>query len=122
MSLDIYNIAKVAQAKLLFESQCKDHNLYKIVAHAKLYDEVLDAVWRQELPAIKEVDEEGRDKLQMPASSYSAKDGDASMQEKVGTLKEERFEDDFVTEFSHVESVRERAEVTVVEVSLEDDD
>jgi len=43
MSQSIYNIARVAQAKLSSEVASRDHNLQRLVAHANLYDKILVA-------------------------------------------------------------------------------
>ena len=44
---EIYTIAKVARGKLLSEYNFKDHNLHRLVAHANLYDSLLDAYHKQ---------------------------------------------------------------------------
>lgn len=45
MSQSIYNIARVAQAKLSSEAGSRDHNLHRLVAHANLYDKILIACY-----------------------------------------------------------------------------
>jgi hypothetical protein len=45
MSQSIYNIARVAQAKLSNEAGSQDHNLHRLIAHAKLYDKILIACY-----------------------------------------------------------------------------
>jgi hypothetical protein len=54
--IEIYIIAKVAREKLLWEYGFKDHNLHRLVAHANLYDNLLDAYYKQE----EQTEEKGR--------------------------------------------------------------
>ena len=41
--LEIYHTAKLVQAKLLNEASFKDHNLFRLVGHANLYDKLVVA-------------------------------------------------------------------------------
>lgn len=41
--LEIYHTAKLVRAKLLNEASFKDHNLFRLVGHANLYDKLVVA-------------------------------------------------------------------------------
>lgn len=63
--VEIYTIAKVAREKLLSEYSFKDHNLHRLVAHANLYDNLLDAYHKQA--------EEGTEKPNTDSNSSATK-------------------------------------------------
>lgn len=76
MSQEVYNIARVAQAKLSDEASSRDHNLHRLVAHANLYDKLLDACYdsdtdteAQEVIYSHESQEKGSDRAFAPVPS-----------------------------------------------------
>ena len=133
--IEIYSIAKVAREKLLFEYHVKDHNLHKLVAHANLYDNLLDAYYKQDVP-IAEKDEQQQDAsatrrvtFNVPSESLPIREKDgrkteskeerskSSMKQKVGVESYEKL----VIDCDHVELSEESAELTIVDMNLEDD-
>jgi hypothetical protein len=134
--IEIYTIAKVAREKLLFEYQVKDHNLHKLVAHANLYDNLLDAYYKQDVP-IEEKDEQQQDASAARGVTFNIPPESLPIREKYGReteSKEERskssmkrkggvvcYEKKLVSNCDHVEPSEESTELAIVDMNLEDD-
>lgn len=140
--VEIYIIAKIAREKLLSEYYLRDHNLQKLVAHANLYDNLLDSYYKQDGADPKIATD--TEKVAAKASSSTSKNAAFHIPttnfpkiggREVARSTDERstrssvarkgdvdyYESTLVSECSHLGISEESTEVTIVEMDLQDD-
>jgi hypothetical protein len=134
--VEIYTIAKVAREKLLSEYHVRDHDLQKLVAHANLYDHLLDAYYEQEGAVTERTEEEQQSSptrrvtFNVPVERLPIRGKDEtnseSKDERCKTSLAPKEDVEFceaklVSDYDHSEPSEESAHVTIVEMNLEDD-
>ncbi|KAE8446802.1 hypothetical protein EG329_011579 [Mollisiaceae sp. DMI_Dod_QoI] len=125
---DTWSIAKVAHDKLLSEASFPDHDLRKIVAHATLYDRLLDEYYSSSPPSSPPSSPSSPTKLafesipEEKSMALETKEEEEEEEAHRGTVIEQSTACGLMKVPSHSDNLAACTEVAVEEVEIFDDD